>query len=545
MSESTGPVMDTLVEGRAFRLLDGGDALAVVDQSLGTLGRLRVLRPNAPAWTHDLASFNFVNATVGRGGEVEVLVSDGVQLCHHRGGTRVGCGQVAGQVASWLGGAAVVVDAETVELKRRENKKNTKKGGAGPARSKKGIRQRASTRPPNMTHKRAELVVRSVLGSGEDIRTGFVFETFGEHLGIIDTKTTAGGELRVLVVRAKADKRRQVQAELGWVTVDASGRAKPGFETVFQGQAHLDGIEGMQDWFPSRRVSECGWCEELIQGLPHPQTFAGPRANVSTLTSMAVSGCPNDMVMVPPATCIDRYEASVVRRRDGALSVSPFPIGSELVQLARWQSARWRMGDVHARAMPLPLAPASIPSRDELMAMSVRGVSPRGYVSGLDAEALCAAAGKRLCTAGEFQRACRGDRGGRFPYGDTYVAGACNISRATHPASALHGHASVGHWDPRLAYVRDADGPMLRPTGATPSCESLNGSDAAFDLVGNLDEWVRREVGSDDLVFVGGFFGRATESGCAAMIATHDATYSDYSTGFRCCTDAARAPQGE
>jgi formylglycine-generating enzyme required for sulfatase activity len=53
-------------------------------------------------------------------------------------------------------------------------------------------------------------------------------------------------------------------------------------------------------------------------------------------------------------------------------------------------------------------------------------------------------------------------------------------------------------------------------------------------MVGNLDEWIEDPEG----VFLGGFFSRATTSGCAASIESHSPDYWDYSLGTRCCKDA-------
>jgi formylglycine-generating enzyme len=54
-------------------------------------------------------------------------------------------------------------------------------------------------------------------------------------------------------------------------------------------------------------------------------------------------------------------------------------------------------------------------------------------------------------------------------------------------------------------------------------------------LVGNLDEWVDEEGGA----FAGGFYSRSTRAGCEAVITAHPKQYLDYSTGVRCCRDAA------
>ena len=112
-----------------------------------------------------------------------------------------------------------------------------------------------------------------------------------------------------------------------------------------------------------------------------------------------------------------------------------------------------------------------------------------------------------------------------------------------HPAYILHGNSSIGHTDPRLNLVveRGVD-PLLRLTGATPSCASRwNDDDSLFDMVGNLDEWIDDESGR----FVGGFYARMTTMGCEARITSHSPSYYDYSLGTRCCADAQNGVRRE
>ena len=77
----------------------------------------------------------------------------------------------------------------------------------------------------------------------------------------------------------------------------------------------------------------------------------------------------------------------------------------------------------------------------------------------------------------------------------------------------------------------EGDDPLLRPTGGTPACASEWGQDAAYDMVGNLDEWVEDPEGT----FVGGFYSRGTREGCDARVEVHSYDYYDYSLGTRCC----------
>ncbi len=207
------------------------------------------------------------------------------------------------------------------------------------------------------------------------------------------------------------------------------------------------------------------------------------------------------------------------------------------------------------------------------MAISRPGVKPNGYLTQIVASRACANAGKRLCSPVEWRSACEGEKKRPYPYGDAYEHGACNIFRALHPAATLHGNASVGHLDPRLNTVREKNGdPLLRATGTTSRCKSEWGDDAAWDMNGNLDEWVddgpdlgasagppaaasvsagvaaSAEPGPTASVsakptpiplqtgrFLGGFFSRSKRDGCASSISKHLKSYFDYSTGTRCC----------
>jgi hypothetical protein len=236
------------------------------------------------------------------------------------------------------------------------------------------------------------------------------------------------------------------------------------------------------------------------------------------------------MVAIRSQFCIDRYEASLVDAQGRPLSPYYPPSQPELVQVL--DTFRQLTARGTRRAPPLPLPPQfSVDEAFVAHARSRPGVVPNGYMSGVMAGRACAAAGKRLCTPVEWTTACRGERATQFPYGDAYAHGACNVFRDQHPAVLLHGDASRHHLDPRLNAVQGDDGPLLRQTGASPRCRSQWGSDAAFDMVGNLDEWVDEPSGA----FHGGFFARGTREGCEARIVVHPPQYLDYSLGVRCC----------
>jgi formylglycine-generating enzyme required for sulfatase activity len=182
-----------------------------------------------------------------------------------------------------------------------------------------------------------------------------------------------------------------------------------------------------------------------------------------------------------------------------------------------------------------------------LVAVSVAGRMPQGYVSGDQAERVCVNAGKRLCHGDEWSRACRGKNGLRYPYGETRRDGVCNDRPrvpGAHPVARLFEQAApkgtprASMWepyfmnDPRLHELPDT----VERTGDRSECVSEAG---VYDLVGNLHEWVADPAGT----FVGGFFMDTVQNGegCEYRTTAHRRDYRDYSTGFRCCRDAAPA----
>ncbi len=244
--------------------------------------------------------------------------------------------------------------------------------------------------------------------------------------------------------------------------------------------------------------------------------------------------CPPEMVDVKGQFCIDRWEASLVDAKSGRDFSPYYSPDPQKAKKARdfWDNERMNVGSAHARSLDLPELPDwQTQARTQPMATSSPGRVPSGYLDGNTAERACERAEKRLCTTDEWTTACRGETNRTFPYGDRYEQGSCNVFREAHPAVLLHGDASVGHLDPRLNQVEGPAGPLLRRTGATPRCASIWGKDSIYDMVGNLDEWVQDANGA----FQGGFYARATRSGCDARITAHPKAYADYSLGVRCC----------
>ncbi|HVW28762.1 MAG TPA: SUMF1/EgtB/PvdO family nonheme iron enzyme [Polyangiaceae bacterium] len=258
---------------------------------------------------------------------------------------------------------------------------------------------------------------------------------------------------------------------------------------------------------------------------PPPKDAAPPRR------------CPADMVLAH-GVCVDRWEASMVDKDTGE-ALSPYYPPHQRLLREVWQA--WEIdaplfGNESARRMPLPeLGLWQRTHSFDAKAVSRPAVVPQAYVAFPIAKRACENAGKRLCTRDEWVAACKGEKQTKFPYGETFERNKCNIWGYVHPGVALHQGASFGHRDPRLNLVALGGGrePLLRRTGATPTCRSVWGNDAIYDMVGNVDEWVEGEKPEFD----GGFYARSTSNGCEARVTNHAPMYYDYSLGARCCKD--------
>lgn len=260
---------------------------------------------------------------------------------------------------------------------------------------------------------------------------------------------------------------------------------------------------------------------------PGLEASARPESASAASAASAATGCPPEMARVE-RSCIDRWEATLVALADdGSEELHPY-----------WQ----------------------VPEADRpFRARAAPGVFPQGHVSRPVAAAACEQAGKRLCSLREWHRACAGPRGLTYPYGPEGRRGTCNTAKA-HLLSQLFGN------DPRgWKYDEHFNSPellrtpgYLARTGEHAGCVSADG---IYDLVGNLHEWVADAVDFDlprkitlnaeierkiaknlgHGIFMGGFFSTTNEHGrgCLFLTPGHEPAYHDYSTGFRCCRDAA------
>ncbi|MCC6333399.1 MAG: SUMF1/EgtB/PvdO family nonheme iron enzyme [Myxococcales bacterium] len=133
-----------------------------------------------------------------------------------------------------------------------------------------------------------------------------------------------------------------------------------------------------------------------------------------------------------------------------------------------------------------------------------RGVAPTTNIALADARRLCEAQSKRLCSEAEWERACKGPGGAKWPYGGSFDAATCNTEDDA------------------------GDARSLAPSGRFARCRSGFG---VADLSGNVAEWT-----SDKIIKGGSFASSDYAVRCSAR--KNGASFSRSSeVGFRCCAD--------
>lgn len=123
-----------------------------------------------------------------------------------------------------------------------------------------------------------------------------------------------------------------------------------------------------------------------------------------------------------------------------------------------------------------------------------------------EAETKCAEAGKRLCTADEWEKACKGPLSSVYSYGDFFDLDQCG-----------DGLENRGY-----------------PSGARANCRSRYG---AFDMSGNFQEWTGTSPEGKDTrrIIKGGQRGNARRGTRCAFSNDESIALKDSAVGFRCC----------
>lgn len=174
--------------------------------------------------------------------------------------------------------------------------------------------------------------------------------------------------------------------------------------------------------------------------------------------------------------------------------------------------------EIDDRGAEHPHSPYEMVGSAVVRAVVMPGVVPQAYISQVQARDACASSGKRLCKPDEFIRACRGpNKNDLYPYGGMQrKPGYCNEGKGSFVALAFGQDFSKLTYeqfnDPKLDQMAGG----LAKTGAFPKCVSPDG---AFDMVGNLHEWVDEE-GHGHGRFRGGWYGDAEQR--ARMLLRHE-----------------------
>ncbi len=146
-----------------------------------------------------------------------------------------------------------------------------------------------------------------------------------------------------------------------------------------------------------------------------------------------------------------------------------------------------------------------------------KGMIPKSSVSFYTASQLCSDEGRRLCTEKEWEKACKGPSGLKYPYGNV--------------------------WDPSKCNTQDKSGAnrSIAPSGSFPACVSGYG---AYDMSGNVMEWTSSVFSAQDTadrVLKGGSFAKPDwASRCAYRYNMLPTSSAYIEIGFRCCKGAAR-----
>lgn len=171
-----------------------------------------------------------------------------------------------------------------------------------------------------------------------------------------------------------------------------------------------------------------------------------------------------------------------------------------------------------------------------------KGTKPRTLVSWPEAQQLCAAEEKRLCTEHEFNFACEGERMTAHVYGNERDDTKCNFDRPYRQRTYNYEpwEACMKNEACRKEYER-LD--QRLPAGSMSACVSEHG---VYDLNGNANEWVHRtdQRPPRRSGLKGGWWG-PVRNRCRPMTTFHLEGDYGYEAGFRCCKDAIGGAQDD
>jgi formylglycine-generating enzyme required for sulfatase activity len=175
---------------------------------------------------------------------------------------------------------------------------------------------------------------------------------------------------------------------------------------------------------------------------------------------------------------------------------------------------------------------------DRYEAPNQKGAKPLVMQSAVGADKWCKQIGKRLCTEDEWEAACEGPQKSVYPYGNKHITSACNDDKIWKVVN----ESVLATWPSPAAQAEVQKLYQGDPSGSNDKCVSTFG---AFDLTGNVEEWVvRTQPHANNYPHVlkgcywSGCYGGSKPT-CQSTNPAHPSGFMFYETGFRCCKDAA------
>jgi hypothetical protein len=255
-----------------------------------------------------------------------------------------------------------------------------------------------------------------------------------------------------------------------------------------------------------------------------PATYAA-EAEGEELPERAGAPCPPDMVYVDTNYCPD------IERR--CLDAEHDPINNLDICHAFAHQSSCRTSE---RRIAFCIDRYEYPNQ--------KGAHPTWMLDWYQAQATCESRGKRLCWASEWTAACEGPDHTPFPYGWERDHAKCNMDNFFIDPVRPAPNAQF------LFYSRDKEVALRElsrldeslPSGSLETCRSGFG---AYDLTGNVDEWVVSDEPPQEKSkwagLKGGGWGHVRNQ-CRPMTYSHEPEFTYYFVGFRCCADVEGAP---
>jgi hypothetical protein len=288
---------------------------------------------------------------------------------------------------------------------------------------------------------------------------------------------------------------------------------------------------------PARRVPEAGASDTGARGARErdggPPDGAPPEGGAAKLTPTSnekgpeppthgpePASCPSDMALVDGEYCTE-LELKCLR--------STYAPQNKKVICHEFESPSKCVGDKVKRRYCI----------DKYEYPNKKGERPLVNMNFPEAQRMCAAQGKRVCTETEWTMACEGPSYKPYPYGYVRDPTKCRGDRP-YRFPNVKKTFSKDKAEARAELERLWDGVT---SGSQPECVSDYG---VFDMPGNADELASSETPAPrsefDNVTTGGPWLDGVRNQCRPKIYTHNEGFAYYYLSFRCCAEPDGSP---